>query len=165
MSTVSSHGYVLIYVGKKHPMADVRGYAYEHRIIAAKKAGRMLSPIEIVHHRDENRKNNSDENIILEPSIAHHKLHHRKYGKNRVPGEENSIIKCQCGCNKSMLHYDKTGRPRIFIAGHSRKGTGKRNSKETIYCRCGCGNKICKYDKNGRERIYISGHNMRRSDI
>jgi hypothetical protein len=33
--TVTSRGYVLVWVGKDHPLADVRGYAYEHRLVAA----------------------------------------------------------------------------------------------------------------------------------
>ena len=37
--TVASNGYILIRVGKEHHLADVRGYAYEHRLIAETKLG------------------------------------------------------------------------------------------------------------------------------
>lgn len=39
---VTSHGYVLIRVGAEHHLADVRDYAYEHRLVAAEKLGRRL---------------------------------------------------------------------------------------------------------------------------
>lgn len=38
--SIASNGYVLVRVGKKHHLADVRGYAYEHRIVAEQKLGR-----------------------------------------------------------------------------------------------------------------------------
>lgn len=37
--SVASNGYVLIRVGVDHPLADVRGYAYEHRVVAEQKKG------------------------------------------------------------------------------------------------------------------------------
>ena len=163
MSTINSDGYVLIYVGKDHPMADVRGYAYEHRLIAAKKARRFLLPGEIAHHDDEDRSNNSNDNVILLPSIAAHKLLHRKKGsKLRLPGEENLSIVCSCGCGETLLKYDTTGRPRAYISGHSsRKGKGKRYSKEQVFCACNCGKSFSRFDRYSREREFISGHNMR----
>ncbi len=164
MSTINSDGYVLVYVGKDHPMADVRGYAYEHRLIAAEKAKRLLLPGEIAHHDDENRSNNSNNNVILLPSIAAHKLLHRKEdSKIRLPGEDNPSIKCSCGCGDTLLKYDTAGRPRAYISGHSwRKGKGKRHSKEQLFCACNCGRSLNRFDKHGRERKFISGHNMRR---
>lgn len=163
MSTINADGYVLIYVGKDHPMADVRGYAYEHRLVAAEKAKRVLLPGEIAHHDDEDRSNNSNNNVILLPSIAAHKLLHRKKGsKLRLPGEENLTIACSCGCGETLLKYDAVGRPRSYIYGHSwRKGTGKRNSKEQVFCACNCGKSFRRFDSSGRERKYISGHNGR----
>ena len=38
--SVASNGYVLIRVGMDHHLADVRGYAYEHRLVAEKKIRR-----------------------------------------------------------------------------------------------------------------------------
>jgi len=121
--TISSHGYQLIYVGKVHHLADVRGYAYEHRLVAEKKLGRRLKPGELVHHKNENRLDNHPRNIIIEPSIAHHKLEHRPPGsKLRKPNENNITIYCGCGCGGSFLLYDSNGRPRRYLVGHSRKG-------------------------------------------
>jgi hypothetical protein len=103
MSTISQHGYVLVYVGKDHHLADVRGYAYEHRLIAEKKLGRRLKKNELVHHLDENRKNNTMKG-------------------RRLPQEKNIVIFCGCGCGGRFTKYDGNGRPRIFLKGHWRKG-------------------------------------------
>ena len=50
--TVASNGYVLVRVGIGHHLADVRGYAYEHRLVAEAKFGRRLLRGEVVHHAD-----------------------------------------------------------------------------------------------------------------
>lgn len=76
--TISSHGYVLIFKGKDHHLADVRGYAYEHRLIMEEKLGRRLKPEEQVHHIDENTQNNDPENLMITESFTHHKFIHRK---------------------------------------------------------------------------------------
>lgn len=40
--SIASNGYVLIRVGTGHHLADVRGYAYEHRVVAENSLGRRL---------------------------------------------------------------------------------------------------------------------------
>lgn len=50
--SVASNGYVLVRVGVEHHLADVRGYAYEHRLVAEEKIGRRLRDDEHVHHVD-----------------------------------------------------------------------------------------------------------------
>lgn len=79
--SVASNGYVLIRVGKGHHLADVRGYAYEHRLVAEEKLGRRLAPKELVHHIDGNKQNNHPSNLEVEPSHAHHRKEHRRAGK------------------------------------------------------------------------------------
>jgi hypothetical protein len=117
---VASNGYVLIRVGKSHPLADSRGYAYEHRIVAERKLGRSLNPGEIVHHIDGNKQNNSIENLNVVPGIAHHSFEHRSRSSNsRHPDEPNVEIKCFCGCGTTLDKYDPSGRPRGFISGHN----------------------------------------------
>jgi hypothetical protein len=58
-------GYVLIRVGTDHPLADVRGYAYEHRLVAQESAGRPLAPGEEVHHVDEIEGHNDPGNLEI----------------------------------------------------------------------------------------------------
>lgn len=50
--SLASNGYILLRVGVGHLLADVRGYAYEHRVVAEAKLGRRLRKGEHVHHVD-----------------------------------------------------------------------------------------------------------------
>lgn len=111
-----SRGYVLIFVGKDHHLADVRGYAYKHRLVAEEKLGRRLLPGEEVHHGDDNPSNNDPGNLIPAANHAEHALLHRASGKTlRMPGEDNPIIQCACGCGETFLKYDGEGRPRHYV--------------------------------------------------
>lgn len=62
--------YALIYK-PEHPQAR-RGYIYEHRLLMEKKLGRYLLPDEVVHHKDENPKNNHPSNLeVYSNNTAH----------------------------------------------------------------------------------------------
>jgi hypothetical protein len=59
--------------GKSYIKRDGR---HEHRTIAEKKIGRALVPGEIVHHDDDNKRNNDPENLMVLPNqAAHARLH------------------------------------------------------------------------------------------
>ena len=128
--TITEHGYVLIRVGTKHHLADVRGYAYEHRIQAEHKLGRPLHPGEIVHHKDGNRRNNSLDNLEVVRGVAGHLLKHRIRKDLRRPDEPNPLIECACGCGTRFQKYDAYGRPRRFVSGHNMclKGKGQNDA-------------------------------------
>lgn len=117
--SVASNGYVLIRVGKKHHLADVRGYAYEHRLIAEQKLGRRLRPGEIVHHKDGCKSNNAPANIEILGSIHHHNREHAGNLTQRAPGQKNPRVACACGCGHSFDRFDRSGRPRRFVSGHN----------------------------------------------
>lgn len=60
--------------GKAYP--KIHG-VHAHRVIAEKKLGRKLKPGEVVHHKDENKLNYSEENLEVLPSQKDHaKVHH-----------------------------------------------------------------------------------------
>jgi hypothetical protein len=118
--SVASNGYVIVRVGVDHHLADVRGYAYEHRLVAEQKAGRRLRPGEQIHHINGNKQDNRPENIVIVSGIAEHRVHHRKKQVGlRLPGEANPMICCGCGCGDSLLKFDESGRPRRYISGHN----------------------------------------------
>jgi hypothetical protein len=117
--SIASNGYVIVKVGTGHHLADVRGYAYEHRVVAERKLGRRLLPGEIVHHIDRNKQNNADDNIEVMPSTAHHHLQHRTRTDLRHPDEPNATVACACGCGQTFLKFDGDGRPRRFVSGHN----------------------------------------------
>jgi hypothetical protein len=102
-----------------NPLADVRGYAYEHRLKAEKQLRRPLREGEEVHHDDENKSNNDPQNLIVAASHAEHALFHRKRADLRFPGEGNPTIECACGCGEIFLRFDDDGRPRSYLSGHN----------------------------------------------
>lgn len=61
-----------------HPLATRMGYMMQHRLVAEAVLGRRLLREEVVHHEDENKQNNSPENLWLFPSQAAHLRHHKR---------------------------------------------------------------------------------------
>jgi len=117
--TVTSHGYVLVWK-PEHPGADVRGYIYEHRLVGGRILGRPLFSSEQVHHIDGDKQNNSPENLMVVSGAKEHRvLHRKKPTGRRMPGEDNSVVYCACGCGQMFNKYDSGGRPRKFISGHN----------------------------------------------
>ncbi len=125
--SVTANGYVLVRVGKGHPLAHKTGYALEHRVVAMKKLGRALLPTEQVHHKNGNKQDNSEDNLDVKKSQSYHSLEHRpKNCDRRLPDEANDLIVCACGCGEKLLRFDKRGRPRFVVPGHNR-GVPKRD--------------------------------------
>lgn len=165
MAHVSSKGYVKIYVGRHHHLADKSECAYLHRIIAEKALGRRLRKGEKVHHWDENKRNNKPSNLKVEPNNAAHKLHHRKRSDLRIPGEPNPLVLCLCGCKTRFKKFDSSGRPRSWIRGHRRRKRQDRRrpgqKNVLVRCACRCGRTLLKFDSLGRARKLIQGHQAR----
>lgn len=75
-------GYIMIRM-PEHPRAKAnQGYVFEHNIVAEKKIGRYLLffgsghlDSEIVHHKNENKKDNSPENLEVMTYSEHSKIH------------------------------------------------------------------------------------------
>lgn len=117
--SVASNGYVLI-KAPGHPHADVRGYVYEHRMVAVEHIGRPLRPGEIVHHINGDKTDNRWSNLEVLPSRAHHHVEHRTSDRGlRLPDEPNEIVACVCGCGATFARYDALNRPRRYIPGHN----------------------------------------------
>ena len=126
--TVDPRGYVLVRVGESHHLADVRGYAYEHRLVAERILGRRLRKREIVHHKDEIKSNNKPWNIEVVRGGAEHRLRHRTFARGlRLPGERNRVVFCRCGCGKQFRKYDGSNRPRRYAVGHGPKRPSPTN--------------------------------------
>lgn len=115
-------GYWLVRVGREHHLADVRGYAYEHRLVAEQVVGRRLRKGEQVHHINGDRGDNRPGNIEVAASRAHHAVHHRTRRDGeplRLPGEDNPSRACLCGCGSTFPKFDATNRPRRYLPGHN----------------------------------------------
>lgn len=59
---------------------DAQGYIAEHRAVMEAHLGRALLPAEVVHHINENKRDNRIENLMLFASSADHLRHHRLRG-------------------------------------------------------------------------------------
>lgn len=63
---------------------------HTHRIVAEQMLGRPLAPGEVVHHIDQNKRNNSPENLMIFASQAEHATWHKEHDKEVMPGEVQS---------------------------------------------------------------------------
>jgi len=73
-----------MYKYKKIRLKD-RSSKDEHRIIMEKRLGRKLLSNEVIHHKDGNGKNNSEDNLELMTRQAHARLHWDNGDYKRVP--------------------------------------------------------------------------------
>ena len=72
--TIDSHGYVWILL-PDHPHST-NGYILEHRVVMEHRLGRYLDSDEHVHHVNEQRDDNRDDNLEL-TCRSEHSRHHR----------------------------------------------------------------------------------------
>lgn len=83
------NGYIAIYM-PEHIRAFDNGCVYEHIIVAEKMIGRKLLPEEVVHHKDKNRKNNSEDNLMVFATESDHIAYH---GGGTIVLQENGAYK------------------------------------------------------------------------
>ena len=73
-----TNGYVLVYLPDHHraiKSGSLKGYVYEHMLVAERMLDRHLTSVEEVHHLDQNRSNNSPDNLLVLIGPMHSKLH------------------------------------------------------------------------------------------
>lgn len=102
-----------------HPKANSKGLYPLHRVLMENKLGRYLSSNEVVHHSNEDKTDNSIENLEL-LSVKDHTKHHSK----KV--ELESLICPSCGkCFQEKPHFVRLRR--------------KRNKSNQVFCSRSCG--------------------------
>ena len=98
-----------------HPGVNSKGYIYEHILVAEKMLGRFLKSEEVVHHIDENKSNNTPNNLMVFATDADHTRFHRLDKSNRTLYCINDIwycdmklLRCQeCGKEYKPIKYSK----------------------------------------------------------
>ncbi len=80
---IVSKGDYLYGICREHPNSTANGYVLLHRLVMENHLGRLLTDDEIVHHKDENKRNNDINNLEV-MSRSKHTILHRKTGRNIV---------------------------------------------------------------------------------
>lgn len=81
------------------------GQVLEHREVAAQTLLRALKPGEVVHHKDEDKRNNDPSNLMVFSSSADHQRHHA--GGELVPNGDGTyrcvtkVVLCECGNSRT----------------------------------------------------------------
>lgn len=117
---ISKGKYDYCTIKEEHPNATKNGYILLHRIIMENFLGRLLNTNEIVHHKDENGKNNDIKNLEVMDKVTHSKMH-------SSTGLTIIVLKCP-NCQriferrKGQTHLSKPNMSKTFC---SRKCNGQ----------------------------------------
>ena len=77
---------------RDHPFRTKNDYVLEHRIVMENHLGRILNPNEVVHHINNDKKDNKIENLelmIANDHVAMHSRKGKKYVKLKCPNCKN----------------------------------------------------------------------------
>lgn len=96
----SRMAYIMLYM-PTHPLSDKDGYVMEHRVVMESKIGRLLTPIEIVHHINGIKDDNRPENLELVASRGEHTRKHFR-DSNDVNRLRSIMMRCD-NCKKHIL--------------------------------------------------------------
>lgn len=72
---IASKGDYIYAVVPEHPKATAKGYVLLHRVVVENHLGRLLKDDEIVHHLNENKRDNGIENLQVMTRKEHTSLH------------------------------------------------------------------------------------------
>jgi hypothetical protein len=87
---LSQAGYVKVRVGVDHPLADRRGYAYEHLLVWTAAGRPKPRRGEVIHHRNEDKTDNRLANFELR-TRRHHNAQHNATRSGRQPLTERDV--------------------------------------------------------------------------
>lgn len=126
-----------------HHRARSSGNVHEHVIKAEEKIGRLLKKEEVVHHEDENKANNTSDNLYVFKDLANHSRYHKTGLKsfNGVNWESNPEL-------------GSKNNPYVKKCKHCAKEF-KTTFKDSIYCSLACRSKVTrKCVRPGKEKLY-----------
>ena len=96
---------------------------YQHIVVAEKALGRPLPDGAVVHHANENKKDNRPDNLVICPSEAYHQLLHRRMKAIAVCGNPDwrKCWVCQKYDEPSALKFRKNGKQCAHLACEQEK--------------------------------------------
>jgi formylmethanofuran dehydrogenase subunit E len=106
---IESRGSYDVAIVPDHPAADSRGRVYLHRIVKENELGRLLTKSEVVHHKNERKKDNASENLGVFASQAVHAAHHAR---------PRNIVEVRCAlCGNNLVREKRNVRgERVFCS-------------------------------------------------
>ncbi|QIW89910.1 HNH endonuclease [Bacillus phage Izhevsk] len=122
------NGYKTVYMPSHHRASD-DGIVYEHIVVAEQILGRELRDEEEVHHEDENKHNNSPDNLFVFATKADHTRYHHngimiKVEDYYISPSEVKVSTCEV-CEKSFNYYEKSQTGKYCSLDCSSKGRRK----------------------------------------
>lgn len=84
-----SCGYIRISNNHSHPKNDGYGRVKEHVLIVERVLGKSIPINSIIHHVDENRANNKNDNLVLCQDKKYHRLIHTRLNAFKNCGNAN----------------------------------------------------------------------------
>jgi hypothetical protein len=104
---VHTDGYVEIKIAGK--------WMLKHRHVMKQKLGRRLLPKEVVHHRDEERSNNEEKNLILCESAGRHVQQYHPEALKKLLAFKKAMgrryqqhVYCKCGFQSRRIERNGT---------------------------------------------------------
>lgn len=110
--TITAKGYLMIQDGGKQ--------RFEHVVIAERALGHPLPPGAVVHHVNENRRDNRPENLVICPDNTYHKIIHERMKALAACGDPNKRRCFVCGGYDEIGNLRKRGRTAPYHAVCSR---------------------------------------------
>ncbi len=117
LSICKGGGYRYCRTEPPHPNRNAKGLYPLHRVLMENKIGRLLTRREHVHHKDEDKTNDSIENLDL-LSVEEHARHHRP---------PNPLVHVQCPCGAEFKLTTNEHRNRL-----------RRSKRGVLFCSIAC---------------------------